>query len=150
MAQARTARSVTLNARGGADGRFALANMGPLLARLDECTADLKRHWNAEGHKTGALSAEAKGDIRNIFFAEDYPREAMSRDQQGNAQFLLLIDERGAVAGCHVLEASVPALDAMGCQVIRRRAQFTPALDRAGKPARSTYVTPQIAWRIPG
>ena len=148
MAQARSARFVSLNARGGADGSFALANMNELLAGLQECTADLKRHWNADGQKNGALSTGAVGDVRSIFRWEDYPSEASSRDQQGSGRFLLLIDERGGVAGCHVLEASVPALDAMGCQVIRERAKFTPAVDRRGKPVRSTYVTPLINWRI--
>ena len=47
----------------------------------------------------------------------------------------------GAVVG-------LPVLDAMGCQVIRERAKFTPALDRGGKPIRSTYVTPPIRWRM--
>jgi hypothetical protein len=148
MAQARSARSVTLSARGGADGTFALANMNELLAGLEECTADLKRHWNADGQKSGALATGAQGDVRNIFRLEDYPLEASSRDQQGSGRFLLLIDERGGVAGCQVLEASVPALDAMGCQVIRERAKFTPAVDRSGKPVRSIYVTPRITWQL--
>ena len=119
-----------------------------LLAGLQECTADLKRHWNADGEKNGALSTGAQGDVRSIFKLEDYPSEASSRDQQGSGRFLLLIDERGGVAGCQVLEASVPALDARGCQVIRERAKFTPAVDRSGKPVRSTFVTPRITWQL--
>lgn len=73
----------------------------------------------------------------------------MNRGQEGDAQFLLLIDENGKVAGCHVLIASgVPALDAMGCSVIRNRARFKPAVDSAGKPTRSTVVTPKVSWRL--
>jgi hypothetical protein len=36
----------------------------------------------------------------------------------------------------------------MGCQVIRKRAKFTPARDAAGKPVRDSYVTPPVAWRL--
>jgi periplasmic protein TonB len=60
---------------------------------------------------------------------------------------ILLINEAGKVAGCDVLTPSgIPALDIMGCQVIRSRAKFTPAVDANGKPVRSTVVTPPIVW----
>jgi protein TonB len=62
---------------------------------------------------------------------------------------ILLVDEAGKVAGCDVLSPSgIPALDIMGCQVIRNRARFTPALDATGKPVRSTVVTPPIIWSM--
>jgi TonB family protein len=146
MAQARTATAVALNAKGGADVRFALANMDQLLAGLEKCTADLKRYWNADGAR---ISVPPKGSIREIFKPEDYPHQAALRDQQGSVQFQLLVDEKGSVAGCHVMRASgIPALDAMGCQVIRERAKFTPALDRTGQPVRSVYVTPPVRWSL--
>jgi hypothetical protein len=59
------------------------------------------------------------------------------------------VDEKGSVAGCHVLQPSnIPVLDAMGCQVMRLRGNFSPALDRTGKPVRSTIVTPNIVWKM--
>jgi hypothetical protein len=36
----------------------------------------------------------------------------------------------------------------MGCQVIGKRAKFQPALDKQGKPIRSTYITPVVVWAI--
>ncbi len=72
-------------------------------------------------------------------------------NQEGSAQFLLLINEKGSVAGCQVLKPSgVPVFDALGCQVITKRAKFTPALDAAGKPMRSSVTTPEIVWRLGG
>lgn len=62
---------------------------------------------------------------------------------------LLMIDEKGAVVDCVTVESSgVATLVAMGCQVIRERARFTPALDINGKPTRDTYLTPTLTWRI--
>ena len=149
MAQARSAASVTLHVTGAPDFAFSLEVIPQLLSGLETCTADLKRYWNMDGEETGQIAKGARGDVREVFTWGDYPSEALNRGQEGDAQFLLLIDENGKVAGCHVLIASgVPALDAMGCSVIRNRARFKPAVDSAGKPTRSTVVTPKVSWRL--
>jgi len=109
------------------------------------------RYWNTEGVNVATVAVLSKGDIRKLFTTDDYPQEALVRDQQGTAQFLLLIGTDGKVAACHVVKASgVPSLDGMGCQAIRQRARFKPALDRNGKPVRSAYTTPPVSWRLGG
>lgn len=149
MAQARSASAVMLHADGGDDFSIRLAVMPALLDGLKKCTADLQQYWNMYGQKNGKMATPSKGDIRRIFDSDDYPSDALSQDQEGTAQYMLLIDEKGSVAACHVMKPSgVPVLDARGCQVIRQRAKFTPALDANGKPMRSTYVTPPIRWAI--
>lgn len=151
MAQARSARSVTLQTKGSGNFAFSLQSVPQLLSGLDACTADLKQYWNMGGEKDGRIATAAKGDVRGLFSANDYPWQAQSLNQEGNAQYLLLVDEKGGVAGCHVLVPSgVPALDAMGCIALQSRAKFRPALDRNGKAVRSTVVTPQISWRLEG
>lgn len=151
IAQARTASSVTLHTKGDLDFAFALKSMPQLLDGLAACSADLRKYWNFDGDKDETIATKAKGDVRGVFSEKDYPWEAMSRGQEGTAQYLLLIDETGSVAGCHVEKASgVPALDAMGCIAIQKRAKFTPALDAQGKPVRSAVVTPPITWRLEG
>jgi TonB family protein len=149
MVQARSAPAVTLHADGGEDFSFRLAVMPALLDGLKKCTADLQQYWNMYGQTSGKMATPSKGDIRRIFSADDYPSDALRRDQEGLAQYMLLIDEKGSVAACHVMKPSgVPILDAMGCQVIRQRAKFAPAVDANGKPMRSTYVTPPIRWAL--
>lgn len=151
MAQARSASTITFRAKGGPDTSFILRSMPALLDGLDKCTADLKRYWNMDGRDNGTIAIPAKGDVRSAFTPNDYPNEAIARRQEGTAQFLLLIDEKGGVAGCHVQKASgVPVLDAMGCQAIRERAKFTPAMSSTGKPVRSTVVTPPVRWVLGG
>ena len=149
MAQARSASVLRLRLKGEFDVGFTLGNMPELLDGLQKCTADLDDFWNAGGEKNGRIAVPSKGDIRSDFSASDYPREAVRRMQSGTAQYMLLVDEKGQIAGCHVLRPTgVPALDAMGCLVIEGRSKLTPAKDSAGKPVRSTYVTPPITWRI--
>jgi TonB family protein len=131
--------------------QFSLQVIPQLLAKLSECTTDLRHFWNMTDAEQKNIAAPSTGDIRSIFSPSDYPDEAMRRDQEGSAQFLSLIDEKGRVADCDVLKPSgVPPLDGMGCQVIRERARFKPALDRQGKPMRSSFVTPPVVWKIAG
>jgi TonB family protein len=149
MAQARTASSVTLHIEGAPDFAFSLEAIPDLLSGLENCIADLKDYWNMDGEKDGRIARAAQGDLRGLFSASDYPQQAVVRRQQGDTRFLLLVDEKGKVAACQVLLASgVPVLDAMGCAKIQDEARFKPALDRDGKPVRSTVVTPQVKWRL--
>jgi TonB family protein len=149
MAQASASKSVTLHTKGGPNVCVELANMPALLKGLADCTADLKHYWNMEPPEKDKIATPSKGDLRSIFRSTDYPADAMKNRQEGRVQFLLLVDERGKIASCHVLQASgVPVLDGMGCQVLTQRAKFTPSLDQHGKPIRSSVVTPVIVWRI--
>lgn len=151
MAQASSAETVTFRPQGAPNLTFALRSMPALLNGLQECTRDLKRYWNVNGDQDGSIVTPAKGDVRSVFTTDDYPADASQHNQGGSSQFLLLVDEKGLVAGCHVLKPSgVPVLDAMGCQVIRRRTKFIPARGQDGKPIRSTVTTPPVVWRLEG
>lgn len=147
MDQAKVATSVKLGFSDHPNVELELESMAALMKTLEDCTADLKRYWNLGGEKDGRISTPSKGDIRHLFSADDYPADAVKRNQSGHTQFILLIDQAGKVAGCDVVVASgIPVLDTMGCQVIRDRGKFTPALDENGKPVRSTVLTPPINW----
>lgn len=149
MAQARSASSVTFRMDGAPDATFELDHIPALIDGLADCTADLERYWNMGGEHDGRIVTPARGELRKLFDSYDYPAQAVRNHQQGENQYLLLVDEKGKVAGCHVIVASgVPLLDAMGCAVIKERAKFKPALDAAGQPVRSTIVTPRVRWRI--
>ncbi|MCL6729834.1 energy transducer TonB [Sphingomonas hankyongi] len=151
MQQAKQAPLVTFRSEGLLATSLALRNMPAVLEGLTNCTADLMRYWNTDGVNVGTVAVPSKSDVRTLFTTDDYPMEAFARNQQGTAQFLLLIDTDGKVAACHVVKASgVPSLDGMGCQALRQRATFKPALDRHGKPVRSTYTTPPVSWRLEG
>ena len=149
MALARTAQRLTLHLRGAPDATFSLENTPELLDGLQKCTADLQDFWNFGGERNGRIAVPSKGNIRYDFYPSDYPWIALNRRQEGTSQYMLLIDENGKVAGCDVLKPSgVPALDVMGCLVIKERSSLTPAKDTTGKPVRSTFVTPNVVWRL--
>ena len=151
MVQAASSNAVTFQVHGRSDVSVTLQSVPALLRTLQDCTTNLQHYWNMIDPEQKKIVAPAIGDLRPLFTSGDYPDEAFTRGQEGTVQFLLLVDEKGTVAACHVLQPSgIPVLDGMGCQVIRKRARFKPAVDASGKPLRSSVVTPPISWRLEG
>jgi len=143
-----SASAVTIAAKSARlDRSFALSDMSQLLAGLDRCIADLQRHWNMTPEGQASIAVRAKGSVKSLFIPEDFPYDVWTSDQHGGGKFLLLVDQEGRVQGCHVLQATgSPAIDTVACGIYIRRARFSPARDRDGKPMRDTVVTPPIDW----
>ncbi len=151
MQSARTASVVTFHAAHAPDATLSLSSVPALLTGLDACRDDLQRYWNVDGRGIVKVAQPAHGDVRFVFKADDYPADAVQTLSEGVAQYLLFIDASGKVAACYVFKPSgVALLDAMGCQVLRKRAKFTPARDASGKAVRDSYLTPPVTWRLEG
>ena len=97
-------------------------------------------------------SAEsARGDLRSLFSADDYPAAAQAAEAQGTAQATLTISPSGQVVGCNLIKSTGnSALDSATCNILRRRAKFTPAKDSNGQAVTDTVTTPPIVWRLEG
>jgi protein TonB len=96
-------------------------------------------------------SASARGDVRSIFSTDDYPASALASGAQGTAQAQLTIGPDGRVQGCNLVRSTGNgALDQATCNILRRRAKFTPARDSNGNPTTDTITTPPITWRLEG
>lgn len=94
-------------------------------------------------------AAKAKGDVRQLFTADDYPTAAVRRDETGNVRARLAIGADGRVAGCRIVESSGSAtLDQATCRILKSRARFTPAKDSNGRLTSDDYLTPTISWRL--
>ncbi|MEO6433646.1 MAG: energy transducer TonB [Sphingomicrobium sp.] len=93
----------------------------------------------------------AKGDVRTLFSADDYPASAQASGAEGTVQATLTIGTDGRVAGCNVTRSSGnSSLDSATCSILRRRAKFTPARDSNGNPTSGSFSTPPITWRLEG
>ena len=93
--------------------------------------------------------ARANGDVRMLFSDSDYPASAQAAGAQGTAQAQLTIGPDGRVVGCSLVRSTGNgALDAATCNILRRRAKFTPAHDTTGAATTDTYTTPPITWRL--
>jgi periplasmic protein TonB len=93
----------------------------------------------------------AKGDLRTLFTTDDYPPSALAAGASGTSQATLTIGSDGRVVSCNIIRSSGnSALDSATCNILRRRAKFTPARDSNGNPTADTITTPPIRWQLEG
>lgn len=148
FAPAQSARSLRLDFR-GFHGRVAVPQLSGVLDVMNSCVADLREVWNVRESAGGedSVREDSKGDLRGLFSSDDYPWDALMAGKGGSVKIGLLVDERGNVADCSVLETSgVAMLDAQSCSIVRERARFTPAVGNDGKPAKDAFVQ-RIVWQ---
>ena len=89
-------------------------------------------------------------NVASYFSPDDYPAEAIRREEQGRVEFAVEIGPDGRVTRCHVMVSSGSRLlDLRTCQVMLVRARFEPARDAAGNPVADVFGT-TVFWRIPG
>jgi protein TonB len=101
-------------------------------------------------HKTVSAQS-AKGDLRTLFTEDDYPASAQAAGAEGTAQAELTIGADGRVVSCNLIRSTGnSALDQATCNILRRRAKFTPARDSNGNPTTDTITTPPIRWQLQG
>jgi TonB family protein len=133
-----------------ADYEFKLAQIPALLDALGTCTADLKKVWNVE-EDNGPLKLvqqRPSGSLRQAFTEDDYPMVAIRKDQGGSMQVAVLVDEKGKVADCTIIQTSgIASLDTQSCAIIKQRAQLKPAVGLDGKPAKGALLQ-KITWAI--
>lgn len=132
------------------DYRLQLAQIPALLDILDKCSADLRKVWNVEdGDAAPTLVRQGpSGDLRTAFTPEDYPDVAVKNRQMGAIRVAVLVDEKGRVADCTIIQTSgVASLDAQSCAVITERAQLKPAIGLDGKPAKGALLE-TIHWEL--
>jgi protein TonB len=93
----------------------------------------------------------ARGDLRSLFSGDDYPASAQAAGAEGTARATLTISASGQVVGCNITQSTGnSALDSATCNILRRRAKFTPARDSNGNPTGDTVETPPIRWQLEG
>ena len=80
---------------------------------------------------------------------EDYPSADLRAENQGTTGFQLDVGGDGKVTNCTVTSSSgFPSLDSKACQMLMRRARFTPAKDSSGNGIAQTYRN-RVRWQIP-
>lgn len=79
---------------------------------------------------------------------DDYPPGALHRGEQGTVQVSFVVDMHGIATQCRVTGTSgFRSLDDATCQLIERRARYTPARDRQGRAIESPK-TLRFRWQI--
>jgi protein TonB len=94
------------------------------------------------------VAARPLGDPGAWITPNDYPSRALREGWSGVTRMHLVIDSGGHVSSCTVTASSGhAALDAVACEKVAQRAQFSPARDAAGA-AREGVYNGAIHWMI--
>ena len=144
----RDAASISFTVPREFTGTFALPEHGRALAALNECATALGVRWGYPIAEQRRLAKPAKqpGGLQSLFSADDYPQRAVTLGEKGRARIRIKVGDKGETTDCAVLAPTGSAdLDRATCDVIRRKARFSPALDLDGKPIRSVVVT-TVYW----
>ena len=131
----------------------------PLLLALAAVAApnepDSVRPWADTGLRVNNKLPDAAIDARllnagSLITTEDYPMEALFRQEEGSVTVPLLATVEGRVGDCVVIQSSgSAALDGQTCRLMWMRARFEPARDRLGKPLPG-HFRQKITWRLEG
>lgn len=79
---------------------------------------------------------------------DDYPQDVLHRGGQGTVAVAFVVDAQGAATQCRVTSTSgYRSLDIATCQLIERRARYSPARDGQGRAIASTQ-TLRFRWEI--
>jgi len=130
--------------------RFGLLT-GPMKAPLDAmrtCMASLVRDWGFDPVQQYALMRHAAphGSPGNWLTSVDYPKGALAKGANAIVRFRMIVGADGMPTQCFVQQATMsPDFIKLTCDLLMKRARFTPALDATGKPVAS-YYTNVVRW----
>jgi TonB family protein len=89
------------------------------------------------------------GNPGNWVNTDDYPSRALREEHEGIVEFRLEVTTSGKVSKCEVIQSSGHLdLDTTACDMISKRAQFTPAKNKKGKPIVGFYYN-RVRWVLP-
>ncbi len=101
---------------------------------------DLRRRLRRRRRRRGCpRPPRPRATCRRCSPTDDYPQSAIRNEEQGTTAVRLTIGTDGRVTDCSMTASSgSSALDSATCNILRRRARFTPAKDQAGNPISDT------------
>ncbi len=137
--------------QGDRDIILELGSMGPAYQAMNTCMANLVEYWGADLEREEQRAHQpvwknAPMVARQI--QQHYPSGALNRGAQADLHVRIMIDAEGAPTDCKITNLTVAEqFDDKACQEIMQRGEFEPALDLAGEPMPSFYVT-RVLYRI--
>ena len=129
---------------------FETGSLEDAIKVLNECALNFVEEWGLDRsqHETMTKTPvwlNPESVAKRI--QRQYPSSALRKGEQGIFRMRVLVEADGNVSDCVVNNATITeSLETPACKEMQR-ANFEPALDKAGKPMRSFYTT-QIVYRI--
>ncbi len=128
---------------------FALPGIERARPVLNHCLDQLRTIYKVSKADLASIKTEPQTSLPKLFSTSDYPAEALSLNQSGTVGVLLWVEANGHVSTCEVIEPiNSLSLKQATCNILQRRARFTPAMNMAGKPVRAPVFT-RVRWALP-
>lgn len=94
-------------------------------------------------------AAAPRGNPGSWANTNDYPSRALREEREGVTRFTVSVGPDGRVTSCQITGSSGHNdLDSTTCNLIQRRARFTPATDGEGQPTTGSWSS-AVRWEIP-
>jgi TonB family protein len=141
----------SLHIEAKSEGRhaFAIPGIEQALPVLSTCLEQLRTAYKISNTDLAAIATKPEAHLPSFFSTDDYPREAVVNSQVGTVGVLIWIEATGRVSTCEVVESSAaPTLERTTCNILTKRAEFSPARDAAGKAVRAPKFS-RIRWELP-
>lgn len=129
---------------------FVLKNIAGAMKALEVCEKDLLVDWGMDPAVLASIETYAfHRNVVSLFSVNDYPGEAIRRNEQGTAGVRYKIGTDGKVSDCRVAESSgSKILDNQTCAIITKRVRYEPAKSKSGEPVASIGFQ-RIRWELP-
>ena len=133
------------------EGRYAFAVPGIDQARpvLSKCLDQLRAAYKISSTELAAIATKPDATPAAVFSTNDYPLQAVKEGKVGTVGVLIWVEADGRVSTCEVIESSAaPILEKTTCNVLTKRAKFTPAKDAEGRAIRAPSFS-RVRWELP-
>lgn len=129
--------------------RVPLGGVRAALTSYRRCVTEVAAEWGVDLVALAALSRRPESTNALGFRVDDYPVALLASAIDGRVVLRVDVSAEARATGCAAVASSgSAAIDSNACQVVLRRARFTPALDAAGRAvaARAVFL---VTFRRP-
>jgi Gram-negative bacterial TonB protein C-terminal len=123
-------------------------SMAAPLRILRHCTDTLARSWgiDPEVQKNLTVRPEPENYPGDWVTSSDYPTSMLRNGESAFLRFVVLVKADGKIEGCRVVSGSGDkTFSETTCELLRRRARFTPARDAKGQAVKA-YYSGRVRW----
>lgn len=112
---------------------------------MRKCMDELLTHWgiDAVAHRSLSRRVGAKDQQAWAKIIQDkYPGKMLAREMSGIVRVRVMVGPDGRPTSCHMqVPSQDPSFETTACAGLMKASRFEPALDAAGKPIASYFVT---------
>jgi len=147
LEQAAAVTQLRLDA-GNVRAMLKIGSLGAPMRVMHTCLDALVRDWGFDPVQQASLARRVSptGQPGLWLTSRDYPTRAIAKGERGVIRFRIMVGADGVPTQCFVSRPTMSAeFITLTCALLMKRARFSSALDREGKPVASYYVN-TVHW----